>query len=1419
VARACETLRFALPRNRRRPDSGSNGDDVNADRGVAGPLGVTLVADGVNVAVYSAAAESIEFCLFDETGQREIARVALPERTGDIRHGFIAGVKPGARYGLRAHGPFAPEHGQRFDASKLLTDPYAFALDRPFKLHGSMFERGADSAGFTPKCLVVANDPIGERGHARIPWSETIVYELNLRGFTQLHPGIPEAQRGTFAGLAHPAAIAHLAKLGVTAIEIMPAHAFVDERHLPPLGLENAWGYNAIAFGAPDPRLAPGGWREVRQATDALHAAGLEALLDVVFNHSGESDEYGPTLCMRGLDNASYYRLIPGDAARYINDMGTGNCLALDREPMFSLTLESLRRWMVLGGFDGFRFDLGTALGRRDNGFDPHAPLFDAIAKDAVLSKARLIAEPWDIGPGGYQLGNFPEGWSEWNDRFRDAGRRFWRGEPYMRGEIATRISGSHDIFGRASAPSKSVNFIAAHDGFTLADLVSFEHKHNEANGEQNRDGSNDNHSWNNGVEGPTDDPKINAARKRDMRNLLALLFIARGAPMLPMGAELGHSQGGNNNAYAQNNAISWIDWRKADADLIDFTRRLIALRRNHPALTRDAFLKGEAFDATGLLDVEWRDADGPLRSAQQWEEPDGRILVIVFAAPNAKGDVDRLVIIFNRGHEQAQVSLPKPRDGMAWRLLLDSASTNAATRDVASEEKLPCPPRATLIIGEETLSPAARAARASDPSLVDKLAEAAGVAKEWWSIDGKQTLVSRETKLALLQALRLPAATHGDASDSLQRLIDERDRRALPFYRVAREAEAASVRLRRNVSAENIAEVVVVCEDGREIVVKTEGVAESRVSLEDGGEVVERIAPLPALPMGRYKLRAGDTLCALTIAPRKAYLPDNARRRVFGVSAQLYAQRRDGDQGVGDFSTLARLGAAAGAAGAATLGLNPLHMLFAGDRERASPYHPSDRRFLDPIHIDVLDGLSLPSDANFVERALEQAREIAEISAAHTIDYPRVWRLKSALLEARFTAFEKARREKPTDPLFAEYERFIAAGGDALWRFACFEAIAENRQSAEWRRWPDGLRDGAPASLAVAAGILRERIDYAMFLQWLADRQLAAAAARAKTGGLSLGLYRDLAIGAAPDGAEAWGRADELADGVSVGAPPDPFSREGQIWHLPAPDPLAMARDGWRGFADLYAANMRHAGLLRVDHAMGLVRLFLIPNGAKPAEGAYIKYPLDDLIGFAALESHRARCIVVGEDLGTVPEGFREKLTQADILGMRVLWFESDGKGFRKPETYSALAVACASTHDLPTVAGWWIGADIAERKALGFFTAEDEQRQMRQRGEEKSALAAALINAGLLAQRPDENQPAPDELAAVIHAFVGQTPSLFALAQIDDLAGETIAVNLPGTDRERPNWRRRLSADVDTVFSSARARAIIAALKAERP
>ncbi|MBV8793426.1 MAG: bifunctional glycogen debranching protein GlgX/4-alpha-glucanotransferase, partial [Hyphomicrobiales bacterium] len=501
--------------------------------------GVTVSARGLEAALVLPNAEGASLCVYD--GDSEVVRAPMARDAEGVLRGLAPGFGAGARYGFRVQGPHDPKRGLRFDPSKLLADPYAWRFDQPFHLHPSMFAFGEDTGRYAPKAIA-GEPPAGEPGHKRIAPDALIIYELNLRGFSRLNPAIPEAERGTFAALAQPASIAHLSALGVTAVEIMPADTFVDERRLQDLGLSNAWGYNAVVFGSPDPRLAPGGWEEVRAATDALHAAGMEAILDVVFNHNGESDELGPTLSFRGLDNEAWFRLDPHNPELYVNDAGTGNCLALDRPLVIEMAIGALKRWMIHGGVDGFRFDLGTALGRRDTGFDPEAPFFQALAADPLLVKACLIAEPWDVGPGGYRLGQFGPAFAEWNDHFRDAARRFWRGDPGLRGEIGTRMAGSRDVFARASAPSKGVNFVVAHDGFTLRDLVSYDHKHNEANGEHNRDGTDNNNSWNHGVEGPSDDPAIVESRSRDERNLLLLLLASRGTPMLSMGSELGFS-------------------------------------------------------------------------------------------------------------------------------------------------------------------------------------------------------------------------------------------------------------------------------------------------------------------------------------------------------------------------------------------------------------------------------------------------------------------------------------------------------------------------------------------------------------------------------------------------------------------------------------------------------------------------------------------------------------------------------------------------------------------------------------------------------------------------------------------------------------------------------------------------------------
>jgi len=1377
------------------------------DSGCPEPLGVTLARGGVNVAVFSTHATVIEFCLFDESGTAELARIPLPERTGDVHHGFIAGIDAGRRYGLRAHGPYDPRHGHRFSPVKLLVDPYARALDRPFLLHASLFgelpdgsRNASDSAPFMPKAIVLAEWAEATARRPRIANSRAIVYELHVRGFTKMHLGIPPTLRGTCAALTHPAALAHLTRLGITTVELMPIAAAIDDWHLAPLGLANYWSYNPVAMMVPDMRLAPGGIVELAGCVTAFHDAGIEVLLDVVLNHTGEGDERGPTLSLRGLDNATYYRT--GQDGRYVNDTGCGNTLALDRPPALRLALDALRYYVAAAGIDGFRFDLATTLGRTNSGFDPVAPLLAAIAQDPVLRMLKLVAEPWDVGEGGYRLGAFPANWREWNDRYRDTVRRFWRGDTGMAGELATRLAGSADVFAtRRRPPTRSVNFVASHDGFTVRDLVTYQHKHNEANGENNRDGAEANYSWNHGVEGASVDPAIEDRRRRDVRSLLTTLFVSRGTPMLAMGDESGRSQDGNNNAYAQDNATTWLEWSAMDNELVAFVATLAALRQAHPALGDDRWLRGEPIDASGVPDVEWRRADGCAMTGDDWAQPERRVVIAALYVPASDGTAaDHVVIALNAGEGVVAVRWPDPRDGFRWRRAIDTALRTGVPRDRGAGEGERVEARSAVVLVED-VDPESRTRNTGiEPQVLDKLARAAGIAPQWSGVDGQVHVVGDDTRHALLAAMGFAATTTGQARAHLVQLAARRERRILPRARVVvegAEEHLGIVEGSGNGSRHGALEIR--GEDGevRSVSFKTDDLPGDSIVAADGGSVIRRFVRLPSLAAGVYAVTfegRPDSTCRLVVTPRRCFLPDVLRNggRRFGLAAHLYALRRRRDQGIGDFSTLREAGVATADAGGVVVAVNPLHALFSGDRERASPYQPSDRRFLDPIYIDVEcvpDFAASPK----ARRALEQqADAILRLSRQPVVDYAVVWRLKQAVLGLCFQAFEKRGRD---DGLVLEFDRFLRAGNASLLRFATFEAISAVHR-IPWASWPEALRQPEGRAVAEFGQSHAREIRFAMYLQWLADRQLGLAAANARDRGLAFGYCRDLAVGAAPDGAEAWSMQATLARGVSIGAPPDPFAAAGQVWNLPPPIPEAQADEGYAGFRELIRANARHAGALRIDHAMGLSRLFWVPDGARCADGAYVNYPLDDLLGVLALESERARCIIIGEDLGTVPEGFRERVAGADILSYQPLWFQRDGASFVPPSRYAAKAVACVSTHDLPTFAGWWNGSDIAERHALGLFDDDAARRAPEERRQERAALVSAMRDEGIAAPATQHSGLAPDLAATCdVHRFVGATSAMLVLVQADDLAMETIAQNLPGTDRERPNWRRKVS------------------------
>ena len=703
------------------------GSQLAVREGSPHPRGATWDGKGVNFALFSAYATKVELCLFDSEGKEERERLELPEFTDEIWHGYVERLTPGTVYGFRVHGPYKPEEGHRFNPHKLLLDPYAMSHRGSLHWNDACFgytigaenadlsfdER--DSAPFVPKCVVV--DPefrwrSNARRHRSVPWNTTIVYELHVKGFTKLHPAVPKKRRGTYAGLGQKQVVEYVKSLGVSSVELLPVFTFVDDRRLTEKHLANYWGYNTIGFFAPDPRYAADPqdtlW-EFKEMIARFHDAGLEVILDVVYNHTAEGNELGPTLSFKGIDNASYYRLIPEKPRYYINDTGTGNTLNLSHPRVLQMVTDSLRYWHHEAQVDGFRFDLGTVLAREPGGFDQQSGFLKVCSQDPVLSTVKKIAEPWDCGPGGYQVGEFPPGWAEWNDKFRDGVRDFWKGD-LPAGEFVKWLCASADIFNRKGRkPWASVNFVTAHDGFTLNDLVSYNDKHNEANGEGGKDGTSNNRSWNCGAEGPTDDPGINALRERQIRNFLATLLLAQGLPMMVAGDEFHRTQQGNNNAYSQDNEISWVDWSSLEKNrpTVEFARKLTALRNRHPVLRLNRFLSGAGSQTLGVKDVTWLHPSGAEMNDESWRDPglrcigmllDGRARPGLLQA-NSGQEESTALLVFNAHHEPTEFVLPKAVEGTGWYLELDTSALTENSQVLRPGDKMPTPERSVRVL------------------------------------------------------------------------------------------------------------------------------------------------------------------------------------------------------------------------------------------------------------------------------------------------------------------------------------------------------------------------------------------------------------------------------------------------------------------------------------------------------------------------------------------------------------------------------------------------------------------------------------------------------------------------------------------------------------------------------------------------
>ncbi|HEU4664472.1 MAG TPA: glycogen debranching protein GlgX [Dokdonella sp.] len=1262
------------------------------ESGSADRLGAHADDDGVNFAVYSTG-ERVELCLFDARGVQPRAQLTLPARTGHVWHGYLPGAGCGLVYGYRAHGRYAPAAGDRFNPNKLLLDPYARELVGVFAWDEAVFGHDAanpcspdprDSAPFVPKARVARTIASTSRPpRPRVPWPDTVIYELHVRGFTRLHPGVPPEQRGTLRALASPCVIEHLHRLGVTTVELLPIAEFIDERSLALRGLRNYWGYNPLAFFAIHrPYLASGETRELADVVDRLHEAGIEVVLDVVFNHTAETDATGPTVSLRGLANAAYYRLDPADFARYGDDSGCGNTLDAGNPVVVELIHDALRHWAVDIGVDGFRFDLAVASSRDASGrFDPAAPLWRAVLDDPELASLKLIVEPWDARE--HRLGEFPAPLAEWNDRFRGTVRRYWRGDAGVVADFATRLAGSSDVFARASrAPSSGINFVTAHDGFALADLVAYRDKHNERNGEGNRDGAAENFSSNGGCEGPSADPRIALRRAQRMRSMFATLLLARGVPMLLAGDELSRTQHGNNNAYCHDDPSTWLDWSAIGDDARDhvaFVARLAELRRRVALLRADTFLTGQPLAPGARKDLAWLREDGREMEYADWHDASRRALGVLLAGrEDAAPDDCRCVhVALNAGATDAVMALPTGEG--EWMCVVDSSVADAAPSLHAPASRVRIPAGGVRVF-------VPRAARGfGTPGALLEAAERASVSAEYEDVDGQRRLV--------------PAAT----LDRLVRLLGEQDARAT--------AVAGSQR-----------------------------------------------------------------------APARCWQPAwiTAGERRWLLSARIYALRSSRSWGIGDFDDVARLAELAASVGATGLMLSPVHAPRLCEPERASPYAPSSRLALNPLLVSIVaadEDDPSPRLQRYLARA-DVRLALSRINAASSVDYAAVARLKLDAIAQIYLDFRERHLARGT-PRAQAFVRFQAQESARAHAYAVAEAHAA-RLAARREGSPQPNASADEGALPTVPTVDVESIEFA---QWLARLQWARCADRARAAGMEIGLVSDLALGAAADGAEGRQWPGLVVPAFQLGAPPDAFAERGQRWGVPPWHPARLLERRLEPYRELVRFAMRDAGAVRIDHVIGLLRQFWIPADAPPAAGTYVGFPLRELLSVIAQESVRAQCTVIGEDLGNVPRGFRDRMAQARMLGFRIACFERDAHGgFLAPGRYEPLAVAAMSTHDLPTLAGVWSGADLDDRA-----------------GEHRRA--------GWLDGVRAYSDPADlDGFVDAAHAFLAATSSALAAVQIEDVLRVPYQANHPGTPDAPPNWRRRLDLPLEALAHDRR-------------
>lgn len=1322
-------------------------------KGFEKPLGASLIDNGVNFAVFAPNAEKIEICIFENDCQ--IASFTLPYQTNGIFHGLIKGMEI-RKYGIRAYGKYDVHNGFYYNPNKLLLDPYSLEIDGPINLCESHFSHEynspqflKDSAQDTPKTIICS--PKIAFPKLNIPLEESIIYELHIKGFSQNNHKINPEIRGKFKALADDAAIKYFKELGINCIEIMPCATWVDEAHLQKLGLSNYWGYNPICHMAPDKKYAPNGWQDILETTKKLEENGIETIIDVVFNHSGEGDKNGPILSYRGLDNLNYYRVQNNE---YENSSGCGNVFACDRPHNISLFIETMRAWRKYGGVHGFRFDLASIMGRDENGFDKYAALFMAILNDEELSKLKLIAEPWDCYQ--YNIGEFPYEFAEWNDKFRDNMRGFWRNERNF-GDFAKSFCGSQDIFFN-KGPAKSINYIVAHDGFSLFDLVSFEKKNNFANGENNQDGTDNNLSFNNGFEGITNDEAIIQNRKKNVRIHSTCLLLSRGTPMILMGSEMGKTQYGNNNAYAQDNEISYLDWQNFDTEIFEFTKKLIEIRKKHPCFHLNQFFKGEIENL--YSDISWFNQNGGIFDAHEWNDIGQKFLLICISHENS-----RFLIAINRGDEEINYKLPTPNDEHIWEIIIDCETNPKAQNNLIDAANISA--RNIQILAQ--LQSDKPIKHKIQSQTLNKICNILGISQYWHDVSGKESQAPIATIEAIAKSLGFDISSEENAIKTLNLIANQNDFRPLPFHKSFEIDEAIQIDI--IFPNPKLKDLILEAENSDKQICDIQNLEKIELIAIDGRKISKSRLIINNLSIGHYKLYFANDVenyCSITIAPKTCYFPQSFEgKKFFGLSAQIYSISRENDQGIGDFTTIQKLMNFAEQNGANILAINPLHALFQNSRDLKSPYYPSHRCFLEPLYIDL--GISFKNPN------------------IH-INYDEIWQKKQKYL---FQEFQNQQNNQ-------DFKVFLENHDETLEAFAIFEVLSKFFNGQNWQDWPIEYKSKNPQIIKEFKASHSNEIQFQKYLQFKCENQFAAT----KNHKMEIGLCRDLAIGSAPNGAEAWINFEYMAQDVSIGAPPDPLGPNGQNWGLPPYNPIKLAQNHFKIYSDLFNKNMKNAGALRIDHAMGLMRQFWVPKDFNGNDGTYINFPFKDLMAELKLASHQNQCIIIAEDLGTLPHGFSQIMNDAMALSYKVLPFEKHDNGFKPASNYPYFGFACVSTHDLPPILGWWKSLDIIERYELGLLTNSQYEIEKAARQNEKLQIIQLLENENILQSKIDINQEnCPLDLNIAMHEFIARSNSFLAIAQFEDIAGVELPINLPGTNTERPNWSNYIAKKLEEI------------------